>query len=267
MESRAFISGNLGRKVQIDLYYTPGIDPEETTLLLFNDGQILRKMEVQKLLQQMAYTEQAIKPLTIIGIHAGQSRQQEYGTAGSPDFKGRGTRATRYTAFVLEELLPYLQQKLGIREKSEKAFAGFSLGGLSALDNVWNHPEIFSKAGVFSGSLWWRSRGLEDGYTEATDRIMHNRIREGRAAKNLNFFFSCGTKDEESDRNNNGIIDSIEDTLDLIDELKLKGYNYPDDIFYLEMAEGRHNPATWKEALPQFLYWGWAKKNKSEMKA
>ena len=48
---------------------------------------------------------------------------------------------------------------------------------------------------------------------------MHKIIRMANAPW-LKFFFECGALDETKDRNNNGIIDSIDDTLDLIDELK-----------------------------------------------
>ncbi len=63
--------------------------------------------------------------------------------------------------------------------------------------------------------------------------------------------------DETEDRNNNGIIDSIDDTLGLIEELKNKGYKLPDDIQYLELKEGRHDVKTWAKAMPAFLQWGW----------
>ena len=59
------------------------------------------------------------------------------------------------------------------------------------------------------------------------------------------------------DRNNNGIIDSIDDTIDLIKELKAKGYNNVEDIKYLEMPDGKHDIATWSRAMPIYLKWGW----------
>ncbi len=62
--------------------------------------------------------------------------------------------------------------------------------------------------------------------------------------------------DEKNDRNNNGIIDSIDDTLDIIKELHHKGY-HDDDIFYLEMKEGRHDAKTWATAFPIFLQWAY----------
>ena len=57
------------------------------------------------------------------------------------------------------------------------------------------------------------------------------------------------------DRNQNGIIDSIDDTLDLIKELEAKGYSAPREIFYLEMPEGKHDIPTWSLAMPVFLQW------------
>jgi hypothetical protein len=64
--------------------------------------------------------------------------------------------------------------------------------------------------------------------------------------------------DEKSDRNNNGIIDSIDDALDLMMELKRKGYP-AESIKYLELPDGKHDVPTWANALPVFLQWGWGK--------
>src|SRR6185295_18081017 len=93
------------------------------------------------------------------------------------------------------------------------AIAGFSLGGLSAFDIGWSHPEWFQRIGVFSGSLWWRTRAYEDGYNETRHRIMHNVVRSSTYKKGLKFWFQAGTLDETADRNQNGVIDSIDDTL------------------------------------------------------
>ncbi len=67
-----------------------------------------------------------------------------------------------------------------------------------------------------------------------------------------------GTLDEVADRNNNGVIDAIDDTLSFVDILGHKGYNRNTDIKYLELKEGRHDLATWDIAFPNFLKWGWS---------
>jgi len=238
-------------------FYQPAKPSEgdELSLLLINDGQDLEKMGFVHILEKL-YQKQEIRPALFVGIHCGPERKMEYGTAGHPDYMNRGARAGRYTYFVMQELLPFIRRHLGITHFRDKSFAGFSLGGLMALDIVWNHPSEFLNAGVFSGSLWWRSRGLDDGYVEETDRIMHARVRQGHNAEQapwLKFFFQTGVLDETADRNQNGIIDSIDDTLSLIEELVARGYSREADIMYLEFADGRHDVATWGRAFPHFL--------------
>ena len=227
-------------------------------LLLINDGQDLRQMSFHFLLEKNMET--LVQPLVCIGIHCGADRLMEYGVTGHPDYEGRGAKAGLYAQFIMEELLPFLHSFFGIKRFKEKAFAGFSLGGLSALDLVWNYPEEFKIAGVFSGALWWRSKSYENGYKDDTDRIMHEQIKKGKFRPGLKFFFQCGLLDENADRNNNGIIDSVEDTRDLIVELIKKGYREK-AIQYLEMADGKHEVATWAKAFPYFLQWGWGGKD------
>ena len=120
--------------------------------------------------------------------------------------------------------------------------------------------EAFTKVGIFSGSLWWRNVSQDDPeFVEEDHRIMHNEIRRGNYHPGLKFFFETGTLDEVADRNNNGIIDSIDDTVSLINELVKKGYHPETDIRYMELKDGSHDVPTWARALPDFLKWGWRK--------
>jgi iron(III)-enterobactin esterase len=229
------------------------------SLLLINDGQNMNELGLENILEKL-YSHDQIRPIVIAAIHAGSFRKTEYGTAIQADYLGRGAKAGLYTQFIMHELLPLVQEKFpGIRFQ-EKAFAGFSLGGLMALDIVWNYPREFITAGVFSGSLWWRSLDHEhEDYNDDVHRIMHQQIKKGKYHPTLKFFFSTGSLDETHDRNNNGIIDSIDDTLSLIDDLKLLGYKNERDIRYLNYEDGKHDIATWSRAMPEFLKWGWSK--------
>jgi enterochelin esterase-like enzyme len=246
----------LAREVIIDYYHPPHLNAATPLhLLLINDGQDLVSMGFENLLGEVA-EEGRIQPMLCVGIHANADRRAEYGTAGVPDFGGRGAKAGAFHSFILEELLPHINNKFAAHSFQSHSVAGFSLGGLTAIDLAWRHPKIFSVAGVFSGSLWWRSKDLGDGYVEETDRIMHALVRAGKYSAGLRFYFTTGSLDETADRNNNGIIDSIDDTLGMIEELKKKGYE-EDDIRYVNYEDGRHDVATWQRALPDFLRWGW----------
>lgn len=259
LETDLLESDSLDRNVSVDFYLPTGVaNPAEMSLLLINDGQDLERLDLKSILEDL-YDQERIHPILAVGIHAGPDRRLEYGTAGETDYKGRGSKSTAYSDFIFSCLLPHIRHKFNVPKFREKAFAGFSLGALSALDIVWSHPDEFTKTGVFSGSLWWRKKDKHDPeYSDIKDRIMHNRIRNGKYHSWLKFFFECGGADEGEDRNKNGIIDSIDDTLDLIDELKAKGYQN-DQIHYWLIEDGRHDIATWALAMPEFLLWGWEK--------
>jgi enterochelin esterase-like enzyme len=274
-------SRHLGRSVQVDFYLAKGrrggggmgdtggedkmggtdeVLPPGTSLLLINDGQELGRLGLAGILDELQEGDN-LAPVLCAGIYAGPERKQEYGTAYRPDYQGWGARAGDYDRFIMEELIPAIRRKYAVEAFKEKAFAGFSLGALSAMDIVWRHPEEFARAGLFSGSFWWRTRDQEDpSYDEQQDRIMHDEVRKGGYYPWLKFFFECGTEDEQEDRNHNGVIDSIDDTQDLIGELVRKGYDANRDIRYLQLEGGRHEVGTWAKAMPEFLLWGWARR-------
>ena len=249
-------SDYLERRMLVDIYLPADVAlSDQVSLLLVNDGQDLVTMGFENILNTLLHQHQ-LEPLMCVGIHCGTDRINEYGTICQPDYKGVGAKAGRYVKFIFDELLPYIRKKYHMPSFREKSFAGFSLGGLSAFDIVWNHPSEFSKVGMFSPSLWWRRKGYEDGYDDEKDRIMHMQVRKGGFFPWLKFFVQTGQLDEKADRNNNGIIDSIDDALDMIVSLKAKGYT-DEHIEYLELEDGRHNVDTWARVLPDFLKWGW----------
>ena len=257
VENHLLHSSFLQRDVKVDCYLPTHVAvPADLSLLLINDGQDLVSMDFKTILEKL-YQHNSLAPLICVGLHCSDDRKNEYATAKILDYKGRGNKAAAHTRFVLEELIPFIKKTYRINSFKEKSFAGFSLGGLSAIDIVWNHAEAFTKVGVFSGSFWWRDRAQEDpAFNEETDRIMHKQIRNGKFHPWLKFYFEVGTQDETADRNNNGIIDAIDDTISLINELKKKGYA-DEAVEYLELQDGKHNVPTWARAFPDFLKWGW----------
>lgn len=246
-------SSHLNRSVFLQIFYNAApnaLFKSPFRLILFNDGQDMEAVDLINAMQK-----NTAKPLLCVGIYP-QDRMQEYGTFRQVDYANRGLQAPAYTNFIINELLPYLENNYKLSQKAkDRAFAGFSLGGLSAIDIVWNHPHIFGSVGVFSGALWWRSKAFKAHDPDA-DRIIHEMIKKDsiKGKKQLRFWLQTGTHDETDDRNNNGIIDAIDDTLDLIKILKQEGFA-DKAIKYVEVDKGEHNPATWKMVLPDFLKW------------
>src|SRR5688572_1934411 len=108
-ENHIISSTDLEREVKIDLYMPANVShPKDMSLLLINDGQDLHKMGFDQILQEL-YQEDKINPLICVGIHCGNDRRNEYGTAKILDYKGRGVKAAAYQNFIFEELLPFVR--------------------------------------------------------------------------------------------------------------------------------------------------------------
>lgn len=222
----------------------------EYGVLFLNDAQDMERVKLVATLEKL-YAEKRIQPIIVCAFFP-QDRMHEYGTRNQLDYAGRGKLANAYQDFLIEEFIPFLRANYRIK-KAKFAVAGFSLGGLAAFDLAWHFPAIFDKVGVFSGALWWRSEKFNPQNPDA-DRIIHMTIEQAKTRPNQKYWLQTGTNDETEDRNNNGIIDSIDDTLDLIAILKAKGLPEK-NITYREVEGGEHTPETWGKVMPEFLEW------------
>lgn len=253
----SFFSKYLERKVKFRVMAPPNYRTAQNTfpVVLMNDGQDYTAMKLEHTLST-AFSSKTVDPFLYIGLECNEDRIHEYGTASSSDFKKRGGKAAKYSKFVIEEFIPFLKGEFKVSPQgSDWVFCGMSLGGLSAFDIAYNHPAYFGKIGVFSGSFWWRKKAYVKKDLEDRSRIILDVIKNGHAPPHLRFWLQTGTEDETADRNNNGVIDAIDDTLDVIKELQAKGYSYPGNVTYVEIEGGKHDLPTWGEIFPQFIEW------------
>ncbi len=235
-------------------YDRPANADRSYKVLYVNDGQDLPAVKMAETLAALI-AQHEIEPIIVVAIHATRDRLQEYGTAGIPNARGLGKKARKYSFFVLDEVLPYITRRYRtLTGPVNTAIMGFSLGGLMAFDLAWNHPDVFGAVGVFSGSFWWRTDD-QDTHARQESRIMHRRARDTEAPGQLRLWFEAGTLDEKEDRDNNGVIDAIQDTTELMDELERKGFRRGFDMIYVQAEGGEHNQRTWGFVLPYFLRW------------
>ncbi len=256
-----FLSKNLNRKVRFRFVAQGNYKKSNLSfpVLLMNDGQDYQAMDIEKTLVQ-AFSDAEVKPFCYVGIDCNEDRMNEYGVSGIPDFKNRGKRAASYSKFIVEEFVPFLKKEFHVSDNHQEwVYCGMSLGGLSAFDIMYNHPNLFGKVGVFSGSFWWRKKAYVKGDVLDRSRMILDVIKNRPYVPGQKFWFQCGTKDETADRNNNGVIDAIDDTMDVIKELQKKGYSYPGAITYVEVEGGKHDLPTWGKVFPSFLRWAFAK--------
>ena len=242
---------------RITIYLPPGYDPARARpypLLLALDGQTMPQWRLAESLNDLAGAGQ-IEPVVVAAVPASVDRMDEYGTAGRLDFAGRGRRAKAFQELLAGEVLPWLRDHFHVAAGAERTgIFGASLGGLCAFDSAWRRPQVFGLAGVFSGSLWWRA---DDAGVAAqqSSRIAHARVRAAPVKPALRLWFEAGTRDETADRDGNGVIDAIQDTTELVDELVARGFQRGDDVVYREIEGGEHHESTWARALPEFLRW------------
>ncbi len=251
-----FYSKQLDRRVRLSIilppYYRLSV-LSRYPLVLLNDGQDFPALGLFDRLQA-AYAKTDLRPRIIVGMHADENRMREYGSSSVMDHAGRGDLAAAHRRFVTTELLPWLRREFRIsRRRQDIAIGGFSLGGLSAFDIAWQHAHTFGAVGCFSASFWMRSapfrRETPDG-----DRIVIDLVRNAAQAPNLDYWFMAGDREEEADRNGNGVIDVIDDTQDVITALRSHGI--PEDrIGYEEVLGGEHNQRTWGPMVMQWLRW------------
>ncbi len=252
-----FPSVHIERQVRVDVFVPPayyGASDRRFPVLILNDGQDMEAIRMADILDKL-YDDNRIREILVFAVHASGERLQEYGIGGHPDYKQRGAKAGAYARFITQEFMPAIRIRYRCSHSpADWTIAGFSLGGLSAFDIGWHHPAIFQRIGVFSGSFWWRSQVFQPSNPDG-HRILHELLRRSHKREGMKFWLQTGTQDEISDRNNNGIIDSIDDTLDVIRELEALGYRQGRDIHYVEVSGGQHNLPTWAKVMPDFLQW------------
>ena len=242
---------------RVTVYLPPGYDAARAQpypLLLALDGHTMPQWRLAETLDELAGAG-SIEPVVVAAVPASAGRMDEYGMAGQLDFAGRGRHAKALQDLLAGEVLPWLRERHHVSmDAARTGIFGASLGGLCAFDTAWRRPQVFGLAGIFSGSLWWRTDDSSVAAQQAS-RLAHRTVRHTATRPALRLWFQAGTRDETADRDSNGVIDAIQDTTELVDELVAKGFCRGDEVVYHELEGGEHHESTWARALPEFLRW------------
>lgn len=128
-----------------------------------------------------------------------------------------------YTAFLTEELLPWVKNSCNISNNPEQTLiGGFSAGGVSASYAALLHPEIFGKVLSQSGAFYWASS------TSSTkENILELYKKEDKLP--VEFYLSIGEFEKFEEH--------LGANLSFYDILKNKGYN----VIYEEFKGGHTN--------------------------
>jgi enterochelin esterase family protein len=240
---------------EVRVYLPPEPVTTSTPVLVALDGQNMAAWKLEPTLAGIAELKRFPVPL-VVAIAAGPDRLDEYGLPGLPDYAGRGRRAAEFQHFVIDRVLPAVRAKYGIRaDPARTGVMGASLGGLAAFALAWQHPEVFGLAGIFSGSFWWRGEDGSPAVRQAS-RLAHRMVRETPERGVVpRLYFTVETNEETDDRDGNGVIDAVQDTTELIDELARRGLKRHGNLAFQLVEGGEHNEAAWARELGSFLWW------------
>ena len=174
----------------------------------------------------------SLEPILIVGIYnTGKSRIQEYTPSKAP--KLGGGRADRYGKFLLQEVMPFIQNEYRSQTGPQvTGIGGSSLGGLVSLYFGLKYPQTFGKIAALSPSVWWNQRV----------------ILRLAAAANLHprpsIWLDIGTREGPK------IVPDVEQFRDLL--LK-KGWRQGQDLHYERVEGAEHNEAAWSQRVGPFL--------------
>ncbi len=258
IESLPVVSRFLGNARSLSFYLPPDYasQPQRQYKVLYvNDGQDLSAMGLEQDLNAL-YAAGELDPIIVVGIPASDDRGGEYGTGSIKNVDGSGAHAQEYINFLLQEVMPAVNARYRIlQDPQNTGLIGWSLGGLTAFYVGWNYPGQVGIVGAFSGSFWWRTsiNSLQD---LLDSRVAQKMVRQSTSQPPLRMWFSAGTGEfPYQDRDQNGIVDMVQDTTDLVAELAQKGYQQGTDYLYEQIDGGTHDQSTWAKVLPDFLRW------------
>ena len=276
LEARAFAPD----KVKLAIHLPPGYDPAaaiDYPVLYLNDGQDAAAVELAPALERL-YADDAMEKVIVVAIDMLPDRMGTYGlsnraehrsVAGDSRFGPVGSRAHDYSEWVAGTLVPYIDSRYRTRRTpASRSVLGWSLGGLNAFNLGWQYPDVFGRVGAFSPSFWLSSDRTDAAGVQRT-RLAQGMVEAGPKRTGSRFWFAVGTAEETDDRDADGVIDAVDDTLDLARGLERLGYSanleyamHPsgdEEVAFLLLPGGRHDQASWARMLPLFLQWAYRK--------
>ena len=164
----------------------------------------------------------------VVGIDNTPDRIPEY--TPCCDAKYGGGKLDAYGAFVVDTVKPFIDKNYRtLAGKENTAIMGSSLGAIASMAIVQRYPDLFSKAGIMSGSFWWNDKAL---VTKPAPRV---------AAR---FYLDAGTKD-----------DGLTDTAQMRDALVKQGYQLNRDLLFYSAEGATHNEKSWAARVDRPLAW------------
>jgi predicted alpha/beta superfamily hydrolase len=165
--------------------------------------------------------EDKIEEVIVVGIYNTSDRLEEY----SDCEKGK-----KYIRFIIDEVKTFIDLRYRtLRDRKNTAVIGSSMGGLISFFMVWNHPDVFCKAGCLSSSFHYNS-----------DRAIEMVKKYYGQKKKIKIYIDHGE-------------DGLVKGQKMFSELIAKGYALGKDVDYYYAPGAEHNENAWADRLERPL--------------
>ena len=246
LSSRIFRNKRLLR-----VWVPPGYDLPENSAIRYpvfylNDGQNLFERSTSFTGIEWEVDETAtclvnqrrIRPVIFVGIdNAGLDRLKEYIPYRSLNPPLLRPRGSKYPAFLLEEVMPFVEQHYRVAKGVDnRALGGSSLGALISLYVAMSAPGIFGRLLVESPSLWVANRQL---------------LREARKFRSwpARMFIGIGTREAGREDKDQQTVESVREL-----ERTLRRAGMDRQHLRVEIVEGAtHSEGAWAARFPEAL--------------
>lgn len=279
-ELRVDAPGLADAPLRVRVYVPPdyAVTQARYEVLYVNDGQDMEAVAMAATLERL-YAGHQITRIIVVAIDMPPDRMAGYGLfdrargqaiVAQTKYGAVGSDARIYADWLTTTLLPRIDAHYRTRASADgRAILGWSLGALSAFGIGWQYPETFGRVGAFSPSFWLSADNRDARAVQAT-RIAHRLVAASAPMARPKLFLGVGTREEESDRDSDGVIDVLDDARDLVegwataDGVVQKGVRQAvrrgDEPTLFVLAGGRHEQSSWARMLPVFLQWAYAPK-------
>lgn len=130
-----------------------------------------------------------------------------------------------YTSFLVDDVIPRVQEKIGVQKFSSIVVVGQSLGGLSAIVAALERPDVFTAVVSSSASLW----------LDTANEKLEQALKSGREARDYPcFFIEVGEQEWVL----------LPPHLQFRDSLVNSGFNVVFDVY-----NGGHDYACWRGSI------------------
>lgn len=231
-------SRHLQKHISLTIVSTPvPKNKSDFNLLVLNNGQGMKQANIAQIVDSL-YRKKFLNPLIIVGVHAFDPAQ-EYGVSGFADGKNKGSLAGKYADFVINELLPFVKKKAGVRSFNSVCIAGPGMAGISAIDIAWDNWQKFDKVGYLPD--------FSNSKSNTDFSLLVEKISKSKKRPKLQIWLDAMADTTNAEKSDSTSMER------LFDVLNTKGMNQ--GVSRINIESNKNDVVPFKDSFSKFLMW------------